>query len=318
MKGKRKNLDFIFKLLRRNYKRSPPALSLLIKVLPDLFTLEKRYPRLFFPLILLILGGLYGYELYARSQMVYMGIPKAINQISPYTWTRIFRNHGYIVGYSDLRGNPLWVSYLLKPVPENTPSYKRPPRFSSDWRNFYLTGHDSYTGSGYDRGHMAPNYAISHIYGQIGQLDTFKITNITPQTKNLNEKLWERLEEVGINHFTKQFGEVWVFTGPIFGDNPQRLKSSFLIQIPESFYKIYLVPPKEKGEIPKVLAFIMPQKVRGNEPLDHYLVSIDHVEEKTGFDFFHKLDDQIEQKLEAEVDSNPWHLKSVSKLPSRY
>lgn len=144
-----------------------------------------HYPRIFLLSITAIAGSWYSYEVYyARPAMVYMGIPEAHNKWQPITWTRIFRNYGFIVGYSDLRGNPLWVSYQIHPIPENTPSYKRPPRFRSDWRNLNLITHDTYTHSGYDRGHMAPNYAISHLYGQKGQLDTFLMTNITPQTKN--------------------------------------------------------------------------------------------------------------------------------------
>ena len=47
----------------------------------------------------------------------------------------------------------------------------------------------------------------------------------------------------------------------------------------------------------------MPQKVKGNESLADFVVSIDKIEELTGLDFFHELDDKIEDKLEADIDT---------------
>ncbi len=46
--------------------------------------------------------------------------------------------------------------------------------------------HNDYTHSGYDRGHMAPNYAIATRYGQEAQKETFLMSNIVPQLGNLN------------------------------------------------------------------------------------------------------------------------------------
>lgn len=246
-----------------------------------------------------------------------MGLPEAYDWKQPFTWTRIFRNDGFMVGYSDVRGNPLWVIYQIKPVPDDAPAYERPRRFSADWRNLTRIAPDSYSHSGYDRGHMAPNYAISRLYGRSAQLDTFLMTNITPQKPNLNRKLWQRLEEVEIDYFTQQHDVIWVITGPIFNDDIERLKSSFRVEIPDKFYKIYVAPP-ENGRPPGMLAFIVPQKVRGTEPLNRFLVSIDQVEKETGFDFFHKMDDTLEEKLESSIKPDSWKLKTVAHLPPRY
>jgi endonuclease G, mitochondrial len=272
-------------------------------------------------LLLLVLGGgsWYSYEIYyARPEMVYMGVPQAQDWQNPLTWTRVFRNKGFMVGYSDIRGNPLWVSYRIEPVPDGTPYYERPPRFSSDWRNLTYITHDTYNNSGYDRGHMAPNYAISRLYGRVAQLDTFLMTNVTPQRPKLNQKLWQRLEEVEIDYFATQFGEVWVLTGPIFDNNIERLKSSYRVEIPDAFYKIFVVPPTESSQTPRMLAFIVPQYVRGTEPLDRFVVSVNEVEQQTGFDFFHEIEDALEEKLETKIDPAAWQLKAVARRPPRY
>jgi endonuclease G len=247
---------------------------------------------------------------FSGASNVYMGQPKAEN-FSLKTFTRTLNNPHFSIGYSDYRGNPLWVSYLITPLPKNAKRYKRPSTFSPDWRNITKLETKDYTKSGYDRGHMAPNSAISKIYGKKSQLNTFLMTNITPQKPNLNRKIWRRLEAVALKHFPKYFDKVWVITGPIFDNKIQRLSSSKFIEIPDAFYKIF-VGLKGKNK-PKVLAFIMPQRVNGNEPLNKYVTTIDDVEKQTGFDFLSKLNDSLETKLEKSKDVRPWHLKEVDR-----
>ncbi len=290
----------------------------LFRVFLIFWRLGRRYPAIFL-LVLLVSGMGYSYEVYcARPPMTYMGLPEALDWKQPLTWTRIFRNDGFMVGYSDIRGNPLWVIYQLEPIPDNAPSYERPRQFYADWRNLTHITPDTYSHSGYDRGHMAPNYAISRLYGRSAQLDTFLMTNITPQKPNLNRKLWQRLEEVEIDYFAKHVSTVWVITGPVFNSDIERLRSSFRVEIPDAFYKIYIVPSVKAGQLPKVLAFIVPQKVRGTEPLDRFLVTIDRVEKQTGLDFFHVIEDKLEKKLESSIEPEPWKLKAVAHLPPRY
>ncbi|MDP2902437.1 MAG: DNA/RNA non-specific endonuclease [Methylovulum sp.] len=288
-----------------------------LKLLLGLFHFVRKHPVLLLVIATLGLGG-YAYEIkLARPALLYQGEPQALSPTNSDTWFRIFRNHGFILGYSDLRGNPLWVEYALTPDAASKPSLKRPSRFETDWRSINRVSHDSYKKSGYDRGHMAPNYAISHLYGKQGQADSFLMSNITPQKPNLNQKLWQRLEEVEINTFAKLFGKVWVITGPVFKGSIERLESDWTVEIPDAFYKIYLTEftPATK---PVALGFLVPQTVNGKEPLTQFVTSIDAIEAQTGLDFFADLDDSIEKNLEAVIDGQPWHLQSVSRLPSRY
>lgn len=268
-------------------------------------------------LALLAAGGWYGYECQiARPAMAFQGVPQTTDWHQLTSWFRVLRNDGFILGYSDLRGNPLWVMYKLHPVSETTPNSHRPSHFSADWRGLNRVTHESYTGSGYDRGHLAPNYAMSRLYGAAAQADSFLMTNISPQKAHLNQKWWQRLESVEIDHFARQFGQVWVVTGPVFDDQIERLKTTISVEIPDAFYKIYMTEPSPG--IFYTLAFLVPQNVQGKEPLDQFLTSIDNIESKTGLDFFYKLDDDIENRLESAVDGNPWQLQQVARLPARY
>ena len=79
----------------------------------------------------------------------YAGLPRSTRPV------RVLKNAGFIVGYSDARRNPLWVSYRVFKIDTPT-THKRPSRFQADDRTQARVKHDDYTRSGYDRGHMAP------------------------------------------------------------------------------------------------------------------------------------------------------------------
>jgi endonuclease G len=287
-----------------------------LKLLLGLFRLARKHPVLF--LAVFVLGaGYYGYEVkIARPALLYQGEPQAQSALNPQTWFRTLRNHGFIVGYSDVRGDPLWVEYALTPFDENAPSLPRPNHFETDWRGINRIHHNSYTNSGYDRGHLAPNHAISRLYGKQGQADSFLMTNITPQKPNFNRKLWQRLEAAESQHFAAIFGKVWVITGPVFSGGVERLASDWRVEIPDAFYKIYAAPASAPAK-PVALAFLVPQSVQGKEPLAQFVTTIDAIEAQTGLDFFADLDDSVENPLEANIDQQPWQLPAVSHLPPR-
>ncbi|SEF71814.1 DNA/RNA non-specific endonuclease [Oceanospirillum linum] len=271
-----------------------------------------------FALVLALLGSTAWYflEQNSRNSFIYGGMPERMESGWRH-WYRVLRNDGFMVGYSDLRMNPLWATYWLQELTaeQKRQSYKRPGQFSEDWRTVWRVSHRDYTRSGYDRGHLAPNYAISRLYGKQAQTETFLMTNIVPQKPNLNRKVWQRLEEAAVDHFTGQFARIAVITGPVFDQETERLDS--WVEVPDAFYKIF-VGLNRKGEAESMLAFLMPQNVRGSEPLTKFVVSVDQVEEVTGLNFFNALPDSQEVKLEAMKDSSLWRLNDVARKPSRY
>jgi endonuclease G, mitochondrial len=292
--------------MRRNSKKLSPGRGL--------FSLMVKKPLLLIGV--LIVTGCNVQNFLQTSDLSFKGLPQAQSALNPQTWHTTLKNQAFWVGYSEQRNNPLWVVYSLKPVPDDAPLLKRPTHFSADKRLKNPVKHDDYNKSGYDRGHLAPNYAISSLYGKEAQLETFLMTNISPQKPNLNRKLWQRLEEVEVKYFTQISAPVWVTTGTIFFDDKiETLKSAANVEIPDAFYKIYAMQSANQTYL---LAFVMPQNVKGNEPLDRYLVTVDKVEELTGLDFFHELNDQEENALESTLNPAPWNLAAVSRLPGRY
>jgi len=209
---------------------------------------------------------------------------------------------GYIVGYSDTREDPLWVSYHVFAV-SNPVSDTRPSWFKVDTRTLAQVSYHDYTNSGYDRGHMAPNAAIDYCYGQEAQLETFYMSNVCPQSPTLNRGIWAKLEST-VRDWANTFGEVWVFTGPIFDDVIETLPSG--VEIPDAFYKIVI---NEVNGLPRVLSFLIPQDVPPGTQLTAWLTSVDEIERMTGFDFFSNIPyftDQIEEAMECEVPTDLW------------
>ena len=281
-------------------------------------------------LVILALSGVwYWSQQSARERMSWEGVPQVQSMSDWHAWHRVLRNDAYMVGWSDVRVAPLWVVYRLD-AKKDQYHLKRPDGFEQDWRSVVPLVSAAYTGTGYDRGHMAPNYAIASLYGKDAQQQTFLMTNIAPQRPNLNRKLWQRLEAAEMDVLLPQMGTMWVIDGPIYGAQPQYLstcrgwaaslmsfKVPVCVAVPQSFYKI-LVVPGQQGRATRMLAFIFPQEVRGDEPLDRYITTVDEVERQTGLNFFPKLPEAQQQRLESVADTSAWPLSQFVRTPSRY
>ncbi len=217
--------------------------------------------------------------LVTENGIVFGGLPRAS---AGYPVT-VLRNIAYISGYSDARRDPLYVCYHVIAT-EHPFRLPRPTgNFVTDTRTRARTTHDDFTGSGFDRGHMAPNAAIAHCFGADAQHETFLLSNICPQSPNLNERVWDKLEAREVPYADKS-GEVWVTDGPIFADlnggAARTLRSG--IAVPAAFYKILV---ERTGGRVRVFSVIMPQSVRGTELPGPFLSSIAEIEKETGLTF---------------------------------
>jgi endonuclease G len=236
-------------------------------------------------------------DLVSDDRIIFAGMPRAKADAGPETAFTILKNRAYIVGYSESRKDPLWVTYRVFHNP--TPFLLDRPsgRFLTDTRTAARVKDADFSRTGYDRGHMAPNSAIARCYGPEAQLETFLLSNICPQAPNLNEKVWERLEAQE-RQYADRFEEVWVTDGPIFGDvnggATDRLAAG--VAVPTAFYKILA---RQDGGVPKIFAVIMPQTVKGTELPQQYLTSVKEIETQTHLDFLWKLDDATEAAIET-------------------
>jgi len=238
-------------------------------------------------------GWLQGFD---SDSSTYGGIPEAYAYPNSIT---VLESSGYIVAYDEARRNPAWAAYYVDPD-YRYEAGERPARFITDSRSRSQVRHDDYTHSGYDRGHMAPNWAIATRYGSVAQTETFLMTNIVPQKPALNRGPWRELELAIASRGAPRHGGLWVVTGPLYDSHRRNLKSG--VEIPDAFFMVVL--DELEGE-PRALGYIMPQNAGQGDDFQRYQVSVDEIEHYSGFDLFHELPADTQQRFESVV-TKPW------------
>jgi endonuclease G len=229
---------------------------------------------------------------------VYGGAPQVVDTTRA---VRLLTNTGYVTGYLETFENPGWVAYRVRDLDRWAPASPRPENFEIDSRTAARVPPSAYTNSGYDRGHLAPNYAIATRYGEKAQRETFLMSNIVPQRHALNAGLWKEMEMKIATSYPGRFEEVWVFAGPVFGARPARLPNG--TAVPEAFFM--MVIDESDGRI-RVQALLFPQETSAGADLALFLTSVDEVERRTGYDFFTEIDDSAEATLEAKRAESAW------------
>lgn len=160
-----------------------------------------------------------------------------------------------------------------------------------------------YSNSGYDRGHMCPAADNKDSYENMR--NSFLLTNICPQNRNLNAGDWQNLE-IQCRDWVMRYGDLYIVCGPIFNQvtyNTIGKKDRMKIAIPDVFFKVVLY----MGESHKCLGFIYSNEAT-NHPIRYYCKSVDEVEEITGIDFYPLLPDEIENVIESECNPNSWNI----------
>jgi endonuclease G len=213
----------------------------------------------------------------------YAGQPVSSNSLT------ILTNDSYLVGYSEEDGCPLWVCYTLNATTEDAPT--RPSTsFKTDKRTTAQIKTGDYTNTGYDRGHMAPSYGMGLSHGADAQLQTFLMSNVIPQTPELNRGIWKKLEQTAANDWAQEREKIWVITGPVFIET-NRVNG---IRVPAGSFKVLI----DETRYVEVQAFLMPQHPVEDATLGLYLTSVDEIERQTGLDLLPELPDDAEDEIE--------------------
>lgn len=210
-------------------------------------------------------------------------------------------NRGHSVGYDNALPGPRWAAYRVFPHSGQSPP--RPSSFRTDRRTSALVRTDEYTRSGYDRGHMAPNYAVAACHGVDAQNETFLMSNVAPQLHALNAGLWKDLELRIAQRYVERYGEVWAVVGPVYGAAPSRFGR---IPVPEAFWAV-IAEYDEAGRGVRAIAYLVPHEERWRDrELTRYVVSVDRLEELTGLDFFPALSAETQSLLESRRADRAW------------
>lgn len=217
-------------------------------------------------------------------------IPKTIRQRDE----TIITHTGYTVSYNHHYKTPNWVAWELTRQ-ETTGEEGRTNQFLPDPSLPEPRVETSdYTHSGYDRGHMAP--AADMKWSEKAMEESFYMSNICPQNRKLNRDDWGDLEEK-CREWAKKYGRVYIACGPIYDKASPKRIGKHQVAVPDRFFKVVLIYNRKN---PIAMGFLFENKAH-HQNLKNYMVKVDQVEEETGLDFFSKLPDDVENRIESIV-----------------
>ena len=86
--------------------------------------------------------------------------------------------------------------------------------------------------------------------------------------------------------------EIYVTTGGVLNYGLNSIGTKNKVSVPNLFYKIIY-----NAKMKKMTAYLMPNKKL--ESFKNYKVTVDLIETLTGIDFYHQLEDEMEERLES-------------------
>lgn len=225
-----------------------------------------------------------------------------IPQLTTANASQRIAHEGYTVSYNADWKLPNWVAYELT-AQEVVGELPREDHFYPDPMVVGMQAtKDDYRNSGYDRGHMAP--AADMKWSETAMRESFYFSNICPQIHNFNAGIWQDFEDRG-RKWAAQYGNVYIVCGPIVTDKKYGTIGENKVVVPDGFYKVFLIDNNGRYEAMGLLF----DHVSGRKKMKSYVCSVDSVEKVTGIDFFCRLSDEVESRVESQVDYLVWGFK---------
>jgi len=141
----------------------------------------------------------------------------------------------YLVGYDAPAKLPRFVTYEL--LPQNALGcVARTNAFAT---NQYVPNGarpDDYSGTNYDRGHMAPDGDLS--WDVQVEYESFLMTNMSPQHGSLNRGIWKLLETSVRGWAVQRNQSYTVYVGGLYSASDKRIGTGVIV--PHAFYKIVI------------------------------------------------------------------------------
>lgn len=200
------------------------------------------------------------------------GFPQVQGQVQPLC------QQAYLVGYDAAAKLPRFVSYTLTP-PNALGCVARTNAFVA---NKYIQNGprpDDYAGTGYDKGHMAPDGDLS--WDQQVEYESFLMTNMAPQAGSLNRGIWKLLE-TSVRGWVVQRNQVYtVYVGAIYGAGDKTIGNG--VVVPNRYYKIVI--NQATGEVAGwMFPHTPPYPNLGND-LTKFRAPINGIEQQAGVKF---------------------------------
>jgi len=210
----------------------------------------------------------------------------------------------YSLSYHRTNGRPNWVAWRLDSSwiggASRQDDYRADPALPAGW---YQVQDNDYSGSGYDRGHMCPSGDRTRSIADNSA--TFLMTNFVPQLGANNQGPWNDFENY-CRTLASQGNEIYIITGP--SGNIGTIAAGHVV-IPAVTWKVVLVLPNGSNDLSRVSratrAFGI---IVSNQPpitstaWRNYRVTVDQVENLTGYNFFSNIPKITQELIERKRD----------------
>jgi len=238
-----------------------------------------------------------------QAQQIYLALGNPSNASLSDPNNYLLTNNFMVISYNRDRGIPNWVAWRVSKADlgslDREDAFRPDDRLPKGWAR--ITPSD-YTGSGYDRGHVCPN---ADRYGSREAADsTFVMTNMTPQTGDLNRGPWQKLEAY-LRSLVNRGSDVYIYAG-VYGEKGKIKKK---VTIPTNDWKIAVVVPAGTpvsaiNENARVIAVDMPN-VNGIKNADWqvYRTTVRAIEKSTGYNLLSSLPQNVQDALETKTDT---------------
>ncbi|MCL5070795.1 MAG: DNA/RNA non-specific endonuclease [Actinobacteria bacterium] len=207
----------------------------------------------------------------------------------------------YVLSYNHNKNVPNWVAWEL-----NADWFGDVDRYSGNFitdtslpAGWYRVKHSDYTNSGYDRGHMVRSEERTKTIED--NKSTFILTNILPQTPDLNRGVWLQFEYYCEDLCKKENKELFVYAGGIFHTDSTIGNG---VSVPDSCFKIVVILDRGQGlnnvnENTPVYAVVMPN-IAGirTDDWEKYKTTVRRIESSTGYNFLSAIKKNIQDVIE--------------------
>lgn len=216
----------------------------------------------------------------------------------------------YVISYSSTRATPNWVSWHLDE--SNLGSTPRQDNFAAFLglpTGYYQVQSNSYSGSGFDRGHNCPS--ADRTSSIDANSSTFLMTNMIPQAPQNNQRAWADLETYLRGEVKKGY-EVYTIMGSYgkggTGSNGYaETINNGKVTVPKRVWKIAIILPSGNSDLlrtnadTRILAVDTPNENALDTDWKKYITTVDLIEKATGYDFLSKLSTDLQKKLQAKL-----------------
>lgn len=246
-----------------------------------------------------------GYETIVDTLHVQYGIASIVDR-------KLDKEYFYVNHNNDWK-IPYWVAHHLTAEDLEGDAKSKGIKFKSDKEipSGRRAEYKDYTHSGYDRGHLAPAADFKRSREAIKA--TFVLSNASPQFHGFNDGMWKKLENE-VREMVMDKGQAWIITGNAFL-SPDSIFISprtwighldeLNVAVPTHLFKVILARD-EDGDFSMYAFLMLNERQRRKDSTEDYMMTIDRLEQITGYDFFPVLPDSIEDRLENEIRDWAW------------